>query len=66
MDLELVRQVYEKLYPSNPNFSMSDILDFIKEHSSELPQNGHIRRNEGTLKVYAAMINHKFFAELVL
>lgn len=47
VDLELVRRVYENLYPRNPDFSMSDILDFIKERSFELPQNGHIGRNEG-------------------
>lgn len=50
VDLDLVRQIYENLYPSNPDFSMGDILDFIKSRLTELPQNGHISRNEGYAK----------------
>ena len=64
VDLDWLDKFMKNSILANPNFSMSDILDFIKEHSFELPQNGHIRKNE-VIKVYAAMINHKFFAELV-
>jgi len=31
-DLDFIRAVYEKLYPRNPNFSLSDILELLDEH----------------------------------
>jgi spore coat polysaccharide biosynthesis protein SpsF len=29
-DYEFIKQVYEKLYPTNPEFSLTDILQLLK------------------------------------
>lgn len=31
-DLELVRRVYEALYPANPRFTIADVLDFLRRN----------------------------------
>jgi spore coat polysaccharide biosynthesis protein SpsF len=31
-DLRVVRQIYEHLYPMNPEFGLNDILEYLKEH----------------------------------
>lgn len=56
VDFELITKIYEGLYPMKPDFLMDDVLDFIKVHSSELPKNSHIIRNEG----YIESLNKNF------
>lgn len=43
-DFELIRQIYEHLYPSNPEFTLADILDLF-QRKPELPKiNQHIQQ----------------------
>jgi spore coat polysaccharide biosynthesis protein SpsF (cytidylyltransferase family) len=49
-DFELVRAIYEALYPSNPAFETKDVLAFLKEHPELLRLNQHMVRNAGLLK----------------
>ncbi len=46
-DLDLVRCVYEALYPADPAFTTDDILDFLDAHPELVRLNAHIERNEG-------------------
>jgi spore coat polysaccharide biosynthesis protein SpsF len=41
-DFQLVTHIYEALYPSNPAFSLTDILDFLKDNPKLLAINQHI------------------------
>jgi spore coat polysaccharide biosynthesis protein SpsF len=46
-DFELVRRIYEALYPRNPEFTTDDILRLLKERPELSTLNVGIRRNEG-------------------
>lgn len=49
-DLEFVRQIYERLYPGNPDFSTEDILGLLDREPELRKINAHFSRNEGTKK----------------
>ena len=49
-DLEFVREIYERLYPSNPDFRTEDIIALLKSEPELLEINRHFRRNEGKKK----------------
>ena len=46
-DFELVRRIYEALYPANPAFTTQDILDLLARQPELLELNRRFRRNEG-------------------
>jgi spore coat polysaccharide biosynthesis protein SpsF (cytidylyltransferase family) len=46
-DLELVKRIYEALYPRNATFTTDDILYLLKTQPELLTLNRRIRRNEG-------------------
>ncbi len=50
LDFELVTQIYETLYPENPNFGSQDILDLLEKNPALKTWNTQIRRNEGYAK----------------
>ena len=43
-DFELLRAVFEALYPENPAFSLADILTFLDTDPSLAATNAHVRR----------------------
>lgn len=47
-DFELVRRIYEALYPSKPNFALDDILVLFEKHPELAKINAVYRRNEGS------------------
>ena len=49
-DFALVKDVYEFLYPQNPNFTTKDILEYINIHSELKEINNGFVRNEGLTK----------------
>jgi spore coat polysaccharide biosynthesis protein SpsF len=49
-DLEMVRRVYEALYPAHPAFATGDILDLLRTHPEIAGINRGHRRNEGLEK----------------
>jgi spore coat polysaccharide biosynthesis protein SpsF len=49
-DLEFVRKVYEKLYPSNPEFNTEDIVALLDREPELLEINKHFKRNDGMQK----------------
>ena len=49
-DFELVRRVYEALYPVNPAFTTADILDLMEREPALAALNANLRRNEGLEK----------------
>lgn len=49
-DFQLVTQVYEALYPQQPNFGMKEILSLLEERPQLLSLNGSFKRNEGFQK----------------
>lgn len=49
-DFALVSKIYEGLYPINPYFVTTDILDFLDKNSELKRVNAHHSRNEGYLK----------------
>jgi spore coat polysaccharide biosynthesis protein SpsF len=49
-DFELVRKIYEALYPSNPAFSTQDILTLLDSRPEWKTLNASIPRNEGYQK----------------
>jgi len=49
-DLELIRAVYEALYPKNPRFTTQDVLAFLRENPGWLHHNSNLERNEGFRK----------------
>jgi spore coat polysaccharide biosynthesis protein SpsF (cytidylyltransferase family) len=53
-DFELVRRIYEALYPRNPAFTTRDILDLLSAQPDLLNLNRGIRRNEGLERSLAA------------
>jgi spore coat polysaccharide biosynthesis protein SpsF len=53
-DFELVRRVYEALYPRNPAFATDDILALLAARPELLALNRGIQRNEGLARSRAA------------
>ncbi|HJZ73270.1 MAG TPA: glycosyltransferase family protein [Vicinamibacterales bacterium] len=53
-DFELVTRIYEALYPSNPAFTTSDILDLLARQPELATLNKGIARNEGLARSLAA------------
>lgn len=49
-DFEVIKKVFESLYPSNPDFCMKDILKFLESSPHLEHINRHIVCNEGYLK----------------
>lgn len=49
-DLEFVRRVYETLYPQNPGFGMTEVLDLLSTNPEIGLINTGINRNEGLQK----------------
>jgi len=43
-DLELIRRIFEILYPDNPNFTLADILAVLKDNPALTELNAHVRR----------------------
>ena len=43
-DLELIRRIFEILYPDNPNFSLANILAVLKDNPALTEFNAHVRR----------------------
>ena len=46
-DFELIRQIYEALYPGTPAFTTADILALLAARPELLELNRKYRRNEG-------------------
>lgn len=46
-DLEVVRRVFEALYPGNPDFTLDDILGFLEKRPEIMALNARFVRNEG-------------------
>ncbi len=46
-DLAKVRRIYECLYPSDPEFSLEDVMELLKKDRALMNLNAHIGRNEG-------------------
>lgn len=49
-DLELIRIIYENLYPLNANFTTDDILSFLERNPELKTMNKQYERNEGLKK----------------
>jgi spore coat polysaccharide biosynthesis protein SpsF len=49
-DFELVQQIYEALYPANPDFTTADVLALLSRHPEWLELNAGLIRNEGLAK----------------
>jgi spore coat polysaccharide biosynthesis protein SpsF len=43
-DFELIREIYEELYPGNPNFTLTDVLDLLRRRSELAAINGHVKQ----------------------
>jgi spore coat polysaccharide biosynthesis protein SpsF len=52
-DLEVVKRIYEGLYPKNPEFTTRDILSFLDRHADLKVLNTAHRRNEGLARSLA-------------
>ena len=46
-DLEVVRRLFEALYPANPEFSLADIEVFLADHPEIVALNAHIEQKTG-------------------
>ncbi len=46
-DFEMVREIYETLYPANPAFTTDDILQLLSQRPELADRNAHLVRNEG-------------------
>lgn len=46
-DLEKVSRIYEILYPTNPEFSLDDVMTLLQTNANLDSLNSHISRNEG-------------------
>jgi spore coat polysaccharide biosynthesis protein SpsF (cytidylyltransferase family) len=58
-DFELIRQIFEELYPQIPDFRMSDILSLLEHHPDWSDLNRHIARDEGYAK---SLIDDKYLS----
>lgn len=45
-DLDLIRNIYNDLYRYNSDFSLDDILDWLRAHPDHAKSNMHFQRNE--------------------
>lgn len=45
-DFELIRSIYEELYPENPNFSLGNILDLLDRKPELITINKHIQQKK--------------------
>ncbi|WP_448382073.1 cytidylyltransferase domain-containing protein [Desulfosoma sp.] len=52
-DYQLLKIVFEALYPHNPNFSMQDVLNFLEKHPDLEKLNAHIAVDAGIKKSMA-------------
>lgn len=52
-DMQFIQQVFAKLYPVNPDFSMQDVLNLLNEYPELQKINQGIQRNEGLMKSLA-------------
>lgn len=43
-DFEVVSAIYEALYPTNPGFSLSQIIEFMKQHEELINRTRHVER----------------------
>ncbi|MBO6899849.1 MAG: glycosyltransferase family protein [Rhizobiaceae bacterium] len=53
-DFEMVKSVYEALYPSKPDFDMSDVLAFLDANPEIAGLNSGLVRNEGYIRDVSA------------
>jgi len=51
-DYEFIKKVYDALYPAKPDFTMNDILEFLKANPEIETINQGIARNEGLAKSF--------------
>ena len=49
-DFEVVSAVYEAFYPTNPGFSLSQIIEFMKQHEELANKSRHIERRWRTFR----------------
>ena len=49
-DFELICEIYDNLYPINPDFTTDDILNFLDHNPQLIKINNNILRNEGLAK----------------
>ena len=49
-DFELIRRIFEALYPTNPRFSLADVLTLLEQNPSWFEINSHIRQKELSAK----------------
>lgn len=49
-DFLLIKDIYENLYPANPTFTTSEILEYYQKNKTLLTLNNQYKRNEGLLK----------------
>lgn len=47
IDLEVVGEIVQKLYPHKPDFGLTDVLALVKQAPSIIERNRHVQRNEG-------------------
>lgn len=52
-DFEVVRRIYEALYPAKPNFALDDILALFEKEPGLALINARYRRNEGAVELPA-------------
>lgn len=45
-DLQLVRQIFEALYPTHPNFSLQEIYELLRLHPEWVHINAHVKQKE--------------------
>ena len=46
-DYEMIKAIFEALYPVNPKFNLADILKFLDSHYEILNLNTHVKRRTG-------------------
>ena len=51
-DYEVIKHVYDTLYPQNPHFRMKDVLEFFSKNPDVEEINSEIKRNEGLDKSF--------------
>lgn len=52
-DFEVVKAVITSFYPKNPQFSLQDIINFLKNHPELHKKNANIESNQGWQSAYA-------------
>lgn len=45
-DFELIRRIFEALYPKNPHFDMQDVLALLEEHPDWVEINSHVHQKK--------------------